>query len=347
MIGKTNPFQISRISTTSLHGAGHGVSETKDQETRDLKGDRVTINSKDHPVPKSTKTQGETKTEIKETSGEVNTSPNTPLPSSKKPQNFSPCIAVIEETPVLGASISSIGGNETKAFLLSLQANIGESASIPPVKQTTSLPGAIPTITELNEAFQEIKNDESTPWGCIFEGCHCRAHTAAEKLLDRGYNVGKMFVSCPKGKSNLRAENEYGKGKLWYHVGAITFARDEKSGNVDGYIIDPTICKDRPIKVEEWIKTISDGKHPINLELTKADIYKIRDNERNIGGREFSPSRFKAKLVLAKRGNEDYNAGFKEAKKTGDYAGPIGKKTTLWQDLVFYSRLLWYSAWIK
>lgn len=126
------------------------------------------------------------------------------------------------------------------------------------------LNGRIPTEDKVKALFKQAKEDTSIPWGFLEDGCFARAHTAAKKLIDKGYNVGKIFVMTdlenelsPKSNKNI---------KWWYHVAPLTVSSN------GAYVIDPA-SSNKPMKIKEFVDNMWNGKGKIRVVISSADEY--------------------------------------------------------------------------
>jgi hypothetical protein len=199
-------------------------------------------------------------------------------------------------------------------FERNLAEELGENARICNECDIADIPGSIPDMSQLQEVFNECANDKSIPWDFLYMGCESRAYASAAKVIDKGFNCAKIFVELENEKdpdvhNRLKAENEYSKGEWRYHTGALVFARDEKSGEIDGYVIDPSINRTKPLKPGEWISGFRTRDCAIRIDITQADV-KTTPIETTYGyslikPRDFSRERFDEGLSEALQKNEE------------------------------------------
>ncbi len=216
-------------------------------------------------------------------------------------------------------------GYDTAPFERKLQKELGSFATIQNDWDIDGLKGEIPTTKELNQIFGEVIADKSVPWEYIIDGCYSRAHVTCEKFLEKGYNCAKMYViigepsmdepTYPFPPWRLRSENKFMKAEWWYHVAAMSFAKDEKTGEIDGYIIDPAVNK-KPLKASEWIKSVWTGDFPIKFDVTNADVYDPpTDNQMYPVPEDFSKEKFDKHLEDARKTNREYTEFMKKVKE--------------------------------
>jgi len=178
---------------------------------------------------------------------------------------------------------SSREGYDVFPFESKLKKELGDWAKIQNDWDIEGLPGEIPTVSKLREMFAEVAADKSVPWDYLVDGCYSRAHVTCEKLMKKGYNCGKMYVmvgdpdindpSYPFPPWKFRMKNKFTEGVWWYHVAPVVFAKDDKTGEINGYIIDLAANKEKTLKAEDWIRGFWTGDFPIKFDLTHADIY--------------------------------------------------------------------------
>ncbi|MCE1248530.1 MAG: hypothetical protein LWY06_17980 [Firmicutes bacterium] len=224
---------------------------------------------------------------------------------------------------VLSAKPKVEGGIDVGPFEKKLQEELGSLSRIQNPWDINGLQGKVASIQELNDTFAEITADKSIPYEFLPDGCYARAHTAAQKYLDKGINCAKLYVMLdnidwnnPSGfpDERFRAENKFTKGEWWYHVAPVVFAKDE-SGNTEGYVIDPAVNKDRPIKASEWIKAFWTEDFKVVFDTTHADIYEPQlEDFTNNQPREFSQKEFDKWMPEALKTNKEYGAELKQIK---------------------------------
>lgn len=221
---------------------------------------------------------------------------------------------------------SSLGsGIDIKQFDKKLEHELGSLAKAQNTWDMQGLDGEIPSLSKLQESFDKIKTDKSVPWEYIIDGCYARAHVTCEKLLDEGLNCGKMYVmigdvnpndpSSPFPDYRLKAENKFMKGEWWYHVAPLVFAKDDKTGQVEGYILDLAVNNKKPIKASEWINSCWSKDFPIQFDTTHADIYEPPEQSPEGDTQQFSRERFDQYLSEARGTNKDYSRVLAKIKK--------------------------------
>lgn len=228
----------------------------------------------------------------------------------KKEASLKNTIALKEE-----ALLNSSPTHDTSDFLAHLSHRLGSNAT--PYTHARELPiaGRIPTTKVLQEAFAAIKEDKSIPWEHISDGCYARAHTVCEKLLREGIGCGKLFVTVPDGSDGyLKAKNRFQDVEWWYHVSPLVFAKDEKTGNVEAYVIDLAINDKKPIKAETWIRHFWDRNIQIHCYATPADIYDGDECSPSVQDATFSFERFADNIKNAESTNKSYLATLNELK---------------------------------
>lgn len=168
-------------------------------------------------------------------------------------------IAILEDAVTSGDQKKAMeNGYDVGPFEKKVQSELGSLAKIQNDWDISGLDGKIPTKTELAEIFKKVNQDKTVPWEYLVDGCYARAHVTCEKILNEGVNCAKMYViiddpgfnepSYPFPSWRLGAKNKFTTGEWWYHVAALTFAKDEATGEIDGYIIDPAVDKTKPIR---------------------------------------------------------------------------------------------------
>jgi len=236
-----------------------------------------------------------------------------------------PTVLEMKETDKISSLLGiSSEGIDVGPFEKKLQAELGSHATIQNDWDIDRLKGKIPTLSQLNEIFSKPANDPSIPWEYLPDGCYARAHMTSKELLDKGYNCAKMYVIIgdissnpfsPFPKWRLKAKNKFTKGEWWYHVAPLTFAKDEKTGKTEGYILDAAVNKDRPLKASEWTKAFWSGDFPINFDVTHADVYDPPEQSFfDYSPKEFSQKRFDKYIPLSKKTNRDYSKVLKKIK---------------------------------
>lgn len=152
--------------------------------------------------------------------------------------------------------------------------DLGPRARLQHQQDVSQLAGRIPTTSELNQEFQKLAADKTVPFEYIADGCYARAHVMCDQLHQDNVNTAKMFVMLenPYGGGRLEAENKYMRAEWWYHVAPMVFARDEKTGEVAPYIMDPSMA-DEPMRAEDWVHEMWDERTPIKIDVTRDPQY--------------------------------------------------------------------------
>ncbi len=232
--------------------------------------------------------------------------------------DYEPAPRVVTMTE--GDKVASLGlvddrGIDVGPFEKHLQRELGPHATIQNDWDIDRIGGEIPSLSRLTEHFREIAGDPDIPWEHLPDGCYARAHEACGKILDQGMNSAKIYVMIGDLDSNffsfpkwrLKAQNKFTKGEWWYHVAALTFAKDDKTGKVDGYVLDAAVNPDRPIKADEWIRHFWSQDFPINFDITHPDIYDPPEQTYiDYKPREFSRKKFDKHLKVARKTNHEY-----------------------------------------
>jgi hypothetical protein len=233
-------------------------------------------------------------------------------------------IPLLKEMPDL-SSMSNKEGVDVGPFEKKLAGELGPKAKIQNEWDIEALQGEVPTVSQLNNMFKKVSDDKSVPWEYLVDGCYARAHVTAEKLLNEGMNCAKLYVitgdptpddeGYPFPGWRLRAENKFTEGQWWYHVAALIFAKDDRTGEVDGYVIDRAVNRERPLKADEWIKAVWPGDFPIKFDTTYADIYDPPDQAYYPEPQDFSKERFDRFLPEARDTNRQYTQSLKAIKE--------------------------------
>lgn len=115
------------------------------------------------------------------------------------------------------------------------------------------------------KSFRDLRflNDQThgmqrrSTWLYPDDGCFARAALAVLNLLKASAPApSKVFVF---GDLNVRSKNAEGTVTWWYHVAPLVEVAGVK------YVLDPAIEPARPLKLEEWLPTMSST--PQNLEV--------------------------------------------------------------------------------
>lgn len=231
-------------------------------------------------------------------------------------------ISIIE---CLGDFVSKNKGYNVSPFEEKLQSELGPKAKIQNDWDMDGLAGEIPTLTKLQDAFKSIAKDKSIPWEYLEDGCYARAHMTCDKLMKEGYNCAKLYAIIDEASTGdegypfpgwrFRAENKFSQGEWWYHVAALVFAKDEKTGEIEGYIIDPSVNRDKPIKPADWIRSYWTQDFPIRFDTTYADIYDPPNQSYYPVPEDFSKERFDSYIAEAKETNSQYSEVLEKIKE--------------------------------
>jgi hypothetical protein len=181
-------------------------------------------------------------------------------------------------SPSSGGRKAGSKGVDMGSYQKKLQQDLGPLAHMQNEGDIENIDGEVPTTRELQQFFDKVKSDPSLPWEYLNEGCYARAHQTTGELMKKGYNAQKLFVEVDDSaledpSKRLQAQNKFTKGEWSYHVAPLVFAKDEKTGNVDGYVLDPSVNKEKPVRADEWVKKFWNGKFPIDLDVTRPDTF--------------------------------------------------------------------------
>lgn len=236
-------------------------------------------------------------------------------------EDISPSITDIikGETGIVAARALKDGaGYDVGPFEKQLSEELGELARVQNDWDIEGLKGKIPTMAEMQAVFNEVIADKSIPYEYLPDGCYARGHVAAEKFIDKDINCAKLYVMLGDVKPDnpfypfppyrLKAENKFTKGEWWYHVAPLTFAKNEETGKIEGYVIDPAVNSKQPIKAADWVRGFWDGSFKIQFDTTQADIYDPPMEDFNdYQPKEFDRNRFDKILPEARKTNREYS----------------------------------------
>ncbi len=150
---------------------------------------------------------------------------------------------------------------------------LGTEARMQHHQDVSRLQGRIPTRTELQREFDALAAIPGIPFEYILDGCYARAHLMCEKLHQDEVNSAKMFVILDNPREGrLEADNKYMHASWWYHVAPMVFARDEQTGRVEPYIMDPSMAT-HPLPPQEWVHQMWDEETPIKIDVTRDAQY--------------------------------------------------------------------------
>ena len=191
-------------------------------------------------------------------------------PSPSRPQAAAPEAAphpVDYHSVDFNQEISNRDVNETAADAQLIK-DLGRKARMHAEEDVSQLNGAIPTTEQLKGEFDKLASNHDIPFKYITDGCYARAHVMCDEMHKDDVNCSKMWVMVNHRKNYLAAKNEYLEAN-WhgFHVAPMVYARDDKTQQVQPYLMDPSIA-DHPLHPEEWVHDIWDGKAPIHLDVT-------------------------------------------------------------------------------
>lgn len=223
------------------------------------------------------------------------------------------------ETAIAAAGALKDGaGYDVGPFEKKLSEDLGPLARVQNDWDIEGLKGKIPSVAEMKAVFSEVTADKSIPYEYLPDGCYARGHVAAEKFIDKDINCAKLYVMLGDVKPDnpfypfppyrLKAENKFTQGEWWYHVAPLTFARDEETGKIEGYVIDPAVDPKQPIKAADWVNAFWDGSFKIQFDTTQADVYDPPMEDFNdYQPKEFNRERFDKFLPEARETNREYS----------------------------------------
>lgn len=264
---------------------------------------------------------------IKDASGKIfdTIKPGIVLKSTRKHANAPTVLEMKNSDKILAKDLVNEDGIDVGPFEAKVKEELGENVKIQNDWDIDRLKGRVPSLTELQDVFQSAAKDPDVPWEYLPDGCYARSHITCKKLLNKGINCAKMYVIIQDDNSSpwglfppwrLKAENKFTKGAWWYHVATLAFAKDEKSGKVDGYVLDAAVNPKRPIKAPEWIKAFWSGDFPINFDVTHADVYDPpQQSYFDYQPKEFSMERFERCMPLSIKTNKKYKDVLKRIKE--------------------------------
>ena len=252
--------------------------------------------------------------------GAVSTEEKAPLFITET-KDDSPSISEIlkGETGIIAAGALKDGmGYDVTPFEKQLSEELGPLARVQNDWDIEGLQGKIPSVTEMKAVFSEVIADKSIPYEYLPDGCYARGHVAAEKFVDKDINCAKLYVMLsdvdmdnpfhPFPPYRLKAENKFTKGEWWYHVAPLTFAKNEETGKIEGYVIDPAVDSKQPVKAADWVRGFWDGSFNIQFDTTQADIYDPpMEDFHNYQPKEFDRKRFDKILPEARKTNKEYS----------------------------------------
>jgi hypothetical protein len=251
-------------------------------------------------------------------------SPSTDEKNKAKPSVTTPkYIPLFREAPGL-SGLTEQSGLDVGPFERKLATELGSLARVQNEWDIEALQGEVPTVSKLKDMFNKVADDKSVPWEYLVDGCYARAHVTAEKFLNEGMSCAKLYVitgdpgpgdqGYPFPGWSLGASNKFTEGRWWYHVATLVFAKDDKTGDVDGYIIDRAVNRDRPLGASEWIRAVWPGNFPIRFDTTHADIYDPPNQDYFPEPQEFSRERFDKFIPEARETNKEYSQTLKAIK---------------------------------
>ena len=170
--------------------------------------------------------------------------------------------------------------------------------------------------------------NKSIPWEYLPDGCFARAQVACDSILKKGVNCVKLFSmvdeptkdlnSDPAQSDRFRASNRFTKGEWWDPCPAApVFAKDDITGKVDGYVLDPSMSPKGSLKATDWVKTYWSQDFPIKMEAANPDEYDPpAESFYPVNHHEFSQENFLRHMDRAQKTNSDYAAIIKEIKRS-------------------------------
>lgn len=234
----------------------------------------------------------------------------------EKPQSLADILARETKDPVSLKSRPGKGIN-VGPFEKKLQAELGPRVKIQNDWDIDSLEGRIASMSEVQQIFDGLSSDKSIPYEYLPDGCYARAHVGCERFLDQGINTAKLYVMLgdldmnnpyPFPEDRLCAGNKFTRGEWWYHVAPLTFVRDESTGEIDGFVIDPAVDAKKPMKAADWVRSMWDGNFNLKFDTTQADIYDPpAESFTDYEPCEFNRGRFDKYISTAKRTNKNYS----------------------------------------
>jgi len=223
------------------------------------------------------------------------------------------------------SAVNSPSGVDITVFEDRLKSEMGPDVTIQNRHDIAALPGRIPSLSELNVFFDSIVQDRKIPWDFVTDGCFARSHVTCDRLIKEGWNCAKIFVMADPPENDasqadapdyhLQAENRYTKGEWQYHVATLVFAKDEHTGEVDGYMLDGSINNDKPIHPSEWIRSFWNQRSPVRVDTTLPDTYCSPNESDSEEPHRFFKPEFDKFLEYAVKTNEKYATALEEIKK--------------------------------
>jgi hypothetical protein len=201
--------------------------------------------------------------------------------------------------------------DEVNNFEDQVQHDMGRNVEVVNRGEIDSLNGDVPSLKELNTFFEKAKKDPTLPWGYLEDGCYSRAHETCRQLMDKGYNCSKLFAYMDDNdfsdpSKRLHGANQYSKGEWQYHVAPLVFARDERTGAVDGYLVDPSTHPEGPVKASQWLKGMWNGNSHLYLDVAQPDVVHARPPGSTSGPEVFSRQKFDEFMPEAAAANRDF-----------------------------------------
>lgn len=298
------------------------IKDTADISSQDMRKASIEyypLHAKKHAVLRESREEV-INTNTSETSPPVPLKENPPLFIADT-QDDSPSITDIlkSETGIIATGVLQDGnGFDVGPFEKMLSEELGPLARVQNDWDIEGLKGKIPSVAEMIEIFGEVTADKSIPYEYLPDGCYARGHVAAEKFVDKDINCAKLYVMLsdvdtdnpfhPFPPYRLKAENKFTKGEWWYHVAPLTFARNEETGKIEGFVIDPSVDSGQPVKAADWVKSFWDGSFKIQFDTTQADIYDPpMEDFHDYQPKEFDRKRFDKYLSQARKSNREYS----------------------------------------
>jgi hypothetical protein len=184
-----------------------------------------------------------------------------PAPSERRPES------VDFHQVDFNERVSNRDVNETATDRQILK-DLGRKVRMHAEEDVSHLNGAVPSTTELQTEFDKLAADKDIPFKYITDGCTARAHLMCDEMHKDDVNCAKMWVMVDHTKNYLASKNEYLEAD-WhgFHVAPLVYARDEKTQQIEPYVMDPSVAH-HPMRPQDWIHEIWDGKAPLHLDVT-------------------------------------------------------------------------------
>lgn len=193
--------------------------------------------------------------------------------AAQQTARVSPSNAPVNATPpnfTEAVSNQDVDQVQIDAAILS---DLGPAAKMHAEQDISKLRGHIPTAGQLQSEFSKLAVDPEIPFEYIVNGCFARAHLMCDTLHKDQINSAKIFCMIDNPDTDaLHAHNKY-MDATWhhFHVAPLVYAQDENR-KVVPFVVDPSMS-DHPLKPQEWVRKMWDGKAPIHLDITRDEQY--------------------------------------------------------------------------